>query len=140
MQLLCMSGLACHSYQVLTSSKPHHHTSLQPSDSQQRFIRSYRACCKRIQLESSLLPLSFMPTLESDNNRSLSLSQPWPWTVDPCEIFECAHFKFTVSGWSKQASKQTNIHTHVRNEVTLVWGSLRLAPITARAHKNGQSV
>ena len=28
-----------------------------------------------------------------------------------------------------QASKQANIHTHVRNEVTLVWGSLRLAPI-----------
>ena len=27
------------------------------------------------------------------------------------------------------ASKQTGIHTHVRNAVTLVWGSLRLAPI-----------
>jgi len=26
-------------------------------------------------------------------------------------------------------SKHTYIHTHVRNEVTLVWGSLRLAPI-----------
>ena len=25
---------------------------------------------------------------------------------------------------------QANIHTHVRNEVTLVWGSLRLTPIT----------
>ena len=31
---------------------------------------------------------------------------------------------------SKQASKQANIHTHVRNAVPLVWGSLRLAPIT----------
>ena len=31
--------------------------------------------------------------------------------------------------WSVQASKQANIHTHVCNEVTLVWGSLRLAPI-----------
>ena len=30
---------------------------------------------------------------------------------------------------SKQASKQANIHTHVRNAVPLVWGSLRLAPI-----------
>ena len=30
---------------------------------------------------------------------------------------------------SKQASKQANIHTHVYNVVTLVWGSLRLAPI-----------
>ena len=30
--------------------------------------------------------------------------------------------------WSVHASKHTSIHTHVRNEVTLVWGSLRLAP------------
>ena len=29
---------------------------------------------------------------------------------------------------SKQASKQANIHSHMRNAVTLVWGSLRLAP------------
>ena len=34
-----------------------------------------------------------------------------------------------VVGPSKQASKQANIHTHGCNEVTLVWGSLRLAPI-----------
>jgi len=38
-----------------------------------------------------------------------------------------------VSGWteqaSKQASKQASIHMHGRNEVTLVWGSLRLTPI-----------
>ena len=26
-------------------------------------------------------------------------------------------------------SKQASIHTHVRDAVTLVWGSLRLAPI-----------
>ena len=26
-------------------------------------------------------------------------------------------------------SKQANIHTHMRNAVTLVWGLLRLAPI-----------
>ena len=32
---------------------------------------------------------------------------------------------------SKQASKQASIHIHVRNEVTLVWGSLRLAPKTS---------
>ena len=37
-------------------------------------------------------------------------------------IFYSAHLKFTVSGWSKQASK----HTHVCNAVTQVWGSLRL--------------
>jgi len=29
-------------------------------------------------------------------------------------------------------SKQANIHTHGCNEVTLVWGSLRLAPITSQ--------
>ena len=28
------------------------------------------------------------------------------------------------------ASKQANIHTHVCNAVPLVWGSLRLIPIT----------
>ena len=30
---------------------------------------------------------------------------------------------------SKQASKQANIHMYGCNEVTLVWGLLRLAPI-----------
>ena len=30
---------------------------------------------------------------------------------------------------SKQASNQANIHTRVRNEVMLVWGLLRFAPI-----------
>ena len=46
--------------------------------------------------------------------------------------FKCAHLKFSVSGQSKQANKQANIHMHVRNEVTLVWGLLRLAPMTAQ--------
>ena len=27
------------------------------------------------------------------------------------------------------ANRQTDIHTHMHNAVTLVWGSLRLAPI-----------
>jgi len=35
-----------------------------------------------------------------------------------------------VVGPSKQASKQASKHTHAEcNEITLVWGSLRLAPI-----------
>jgi len=34
---------------------------------------------------------------------------------------------FTGSGWSKQANIY---HTYGWNEVTLVWGSLRLAAIT----------
>ena len=47
-----------------------------------------------------------------------------------CKIFKCAHLKFTVyMAANKQASKQASIHTHVRNAVTLVWGSIRLAPI-----------
>ena len=37
--------------------------------------KSCRVCCKRIQLESSSLPLSFTLTLESDSNRSLSVSR-----------------------------------------------------------------
>ena len=44
-------------------------------------------------------------------------------------------------GPSKQASQQANIHTHGCNEVTLVWGSLRLALImivncSIQIHKN----
>ena len=43
--------------------------------------------------------------------------------------FKHAHLKFSVYG-RKQTNRQTDIHTHVRNAVTLVWGSLRLTPIT----------
>ena len=35
-----------------------------------------------------------------------------------CEIFKHAHLKFTVYG-----HKQASIHTHMRNAVTLMWGS-----------------
>ena len=41
-----------------------------------------------------------------------------------CEVFESADLKFPVCG----RSKHIRIHTRVRNAVTLVWGSLRLAP------------
>ena len=56
--------------------------------------------------------------------------------VELHEIFECAHLKFMVSGRSKQVSKQASKHryTHVRNAVTLVWGLLRLAPISMTDH------
>ena len=43
--------------------------------------------------------------------------------------FKCAHLKFTAYGF-KKSSKQASTHMHVRNVVTLVWGSLRLTPIT----------
>ena len=38
--------------------------------------------------------------------------------------------------WSVHASKHTSIHTHARNEVTLVWGSLRLAPTSTNTAKS----
>jgi len=41
-----------------------------------------------------------------------------------------------VVGPSKQASKQANIHTHECNEVMLVWGSLKLAPIIVQLAKS----
>ena len=43
--------------------------------------------------------------------------------------FNRANLKCTVYG-RKQARKQANIHTHVRNAVPLVLGLVRLAPIT----------
>ena len=63
---------------------------------------------------------------------TLTVALHWPHMlhVNLCEIFEYTHLKFTVSGRSKQARKQASIDIHVRNAVTLVWGSLRLAPIT----------
>ena len=35
-------------------------------------------------------------------------------------------------------SKQANIHTHGLNEVTLVWGSLRLTPTTSALGEPGE--
>ena len=48
--------------------------------------------------------------------------------IDLREIFECAHLKFTVYG-----RKHIRMLTHFRNAVPLVWGSLRLAPMTVLA-------
>ena len=53
--------------------------------------------------------------------------------------FKRAYLKFPVSGRSKQASKQAYIHTHVRTEVTLVWGSLRLAPMNKASDLNSSA-
>ena len=40
---------------------------------------------------------------------------------------------FKIYGiWPQASKKETSIHTHFRNAVTLVWGSLRLAPIKAK--------
>ena len=44
--------------------------------------------------------------------------------------FKPARLKFTVYG-----HKQPSIHTHIHNTETLVWDSLRLAPITRPDHR-----
>ena len=41
-------------------------------------------------------------------------------TFKLCEIFKCAHVKFTVYG-HKQTNKQTDIHIRLCNAVLLVW-------------------
>ena len=65
---------------------------------------SCHACCQHIELESTLLSLSFTPTLQSGDSPSHSFS----WLC---------------------VSRYTHIYTHVLNAVMLVWGSLRLPPI-----------
>ena len=50
------------------------------------------------------------------------------------EIFKFAHLKFTVYGRG-----QTDIYTTSANAVTLVWGSLRLTPITSYIYTFGRS-
>ena len=68
-------------------------------------------------------------TLTLHFGSSPSLTQQWAGDI-ACtkglhEIFKYTHLKFTVYG-----RKHTYIHTTSANAVTLVWGSLRLAPIT----------
>ena len=92
-----------------------------------------------IGLPSSVEAQSVPPVLQL---QSFSLRVPDTATVstahmlhvDLCEIFEYAHLKFTVIGQSKQASKHR--YTNVCNAVTLVWGSLKLAPMMSSLLKN----
>ena len=71
---------------------------------------------------------SRLPALHSGNSPSRSPTKCMS-SIFVILKFKRAYLKFPVSGRSKQASKQASIYTHVHNEVTLVWGSLRLAPI-----------
>ena len=82
---------------------------------------------------------SMLPVLHSGNNPSRSSTKCMSSIFI---IFKCAYLKFPVSGRSKQASKQASkhTHTHMRNEVTLVWGSLRLAPIILQFHLGSQGL
>ena len=90
-------------------------------------VSSCHAWVNLIRLRS----LGFTPTLRSGRSPSLTRDSglavqklPQDLTFGLHEIFKCAHLKFTVYG-----RKQTDIHTTSANAVTLVWGSLRLAPI-----------
>ena len=51
------------------------------------------------------------------------------------EIFKFAHLKFMVYGRG-----QTDIHTTSANAVTLVWGSLGLAPTRCASHTSPQQL
>ena len=92
---------------------------------------SCRACCQGIQLESSSISLSHRPcslavALHACFHGLALIAEVHVGVDIHREIFESADFKFPVSG----RSMHSRIHTRVRNAVTLVWGSLRLAPIT----------
>ena len=79
---------------------------------------------------------STQPALNSGNSPSRSPTKCMS-SIFVILKFKRAYLKFSVSG----RSKQTYIHTHVRNEVTLVWGSPRLAPITSLSlHSNSFKV
>ena len=73
------------------------------------------------------LQVPFTLTLCSGSSPSLPtdsrLARAWDYLR---EIFKCAHLKFMIYG-RKQA--YTHTHTHMRNAVPPLWGSLRLTPI-----------
>ena len=109
---------------LVTRSSDSHHSS-----------QSCRACCQAFSLNRlrsrSLSWRHCSPAFAQLHRRSrclLNYNYKSAWTFHHREIFEYAHLKFTVSS----RSKPTSIHTRVRNAVTLVWGSLRLAPISCR--------
>ena len=78
--------------------------------------------------------------LNSDpGNRRCTLVCLKPLQASPTEL-DLRNIKiytrsFKIYGIWPQASKQASIHTHVRNAVTLVWGSLRLAPTSVTVTK-----
>ena len=62
---------------------------------------------------------------QHDSGLGILHARNHPRTFSLHEIFKCAHLKFTVYG-----RKQTDIHKTFTIAVTLVWGSLRLPPVT----------
>ena len=56
----------------------------------------------------------------------------WTWICfSTCANLNICSFNWNL--WYMATSKQADIHTHVCNAVTLVWGSLRLAPTICRS-------
>ena len=71
---------------------------------------------------------SRLPTLHSGSTPALPCKCMRSRTFNFREIFKRA---FKIYGIWPQAQSVGRIHTHLRNAVPLVWGSLRLAPITS---------
>ena len=127
------------SCQVLTWSKPRNRTfcslSLAACLVTQSFIVvSFLVCCQCIQHWPFFLSLSFTPTLQSGSSPSRLFSR-FSWSTVHVGIHGHSIVRYLnaliwnlqyVVGPNKQANKHR--YTHLRNAVTLVWGSPRLAP------------
>ena len=105
----------------------------QSSDSQK--VNGYCACCQWIQLESSSPSLSFTLTLQSGSSASRLFPRlRWSTRRRGHQISWNIRIwmrSFAIYGkWSVQTSIDT--HTCSNYAVTLVWGSLRLAPINIK--------
>ena len=114
---------------LVTRSSDSHHSS--HMDNIIHGSQSCRACCQCIQLKS-LLSLSFTATLQSGSSPLCSFSRVLRSLLKYTLAWTFRMHSFKIYGkWSVQTNKPTNKHryTHVRNAVTLVWCSLRLAPI-----------
>ena len=116
-----LDGPVCCSCMAITWSKINHHT-ISFFITQLFMVWKLPCMLKMIQFESSLLPVLLTLTLQSlYSNWSIQVYG----TISHWEMFDCIDLRFTVSGQSKQTSKQ---HTHAMgNAVLLVWGLLRLA-------------
>ena len=111
------------SCQALTWSKPPSRSSSQPALSCNRkictIVQQVAVHDANLQLESSLLSLSFTLTLQSGSNPSCSfsrLSSAWSTNIQSSWNIWMYSFKIYTK-WSAQ----TSIHKLVHNAVTLVW-------------------
>ena len=110
----------CCSCMALTWSKINYHT-FRFFITQPFMVWKLPCMLKMIQFESSLLPV-----LLTWHYKVYTVTEVYKYgTFTLWELFDCIDLRFTVSGQSKQTSKQ---HTHAMgNAVLLVLGLLRLA-------------